>query len=158
YESNRARRPRRGRFRRRHPVLAGLWLLRQASRNRLGSGSHRASVGGTDEAPRLHPLRRARRRLGAPVSSAMARRAAAGLLGIHINLPATVPPEVAAALGGGPVPPGLSEKERAVLEALMANAKSGNSAYFTMMTARPQTVGYGATDSPAGLAAWILVH
>jgi pimeloyl-ACP methyl ester carboxylesterase len=48
--------------------------------------------------------------------------------------------------------------ERAVLEALMMNAKKGNSAYFTMMTARPQTVGYGATDSPAGLAAWILVH
>jgi pimeloyl-ACP methyl ester carboxylesterase len=95
---------------------------------------------------------------GAPVSSAMARQAAAGLLGIHISLPATIPPEVAAALGGGPVPAGLSEKERAVLEALMANAKKGNSAYFTMMTARPQTVGYGATDSPAGLAAWILVH
>ena len=95
---------------------------------------------------------------GAPITSAMARQAAAGLLGIHINLPATVPPEVAAALGGGPVPAGLSEKERAVLEALMTNAKSGNSAYFTMMTARPQTVGYGATDSPAGLAAWILVH
>ena len=95
---------------------------------------------------------------GTPISSAMARQGAAGLLGIHINLPATVPPEVAAALGGGPVPPGLSEKERAVLEALMANAKKGNSAYFTMMTARPQTVGYGATDSPAGLAAWILVH
>ena len=95
---------------------------------------------------------------GAPITSAMARQAAVGLLGIHINLPATVPPEVAAALGGGPVPAGLSEKERAVLEALMTNAKSGNSAYFTMMTARPQTVGYGATDSPAGLAAWILVH
>jgi pimeloyl-ACP methyl ester carboxylesterase len=95
---------------------------------------------------------------GAPVSSAMARQAAAGLLGIHINLPATVPPEVAAVLGGGVVPAGLSEKERAVLGALMTNAKKGNSAYFTMMTARPQTVGYGATDSPAGLAAWILVH
>jgi len=95
---------------------------------------------------------------GAPVTSAMARQAAAGLLGIHINLPATVPPEVAAALGGGPVAAGISEKERAVLEALMTNAKSGNSAYFTMMTARPQTVGDGATDSPAGLAAWILVH
>jgi pimeloyl-ACP methyl ester carboxylesterase len=95
---------------------------------------------------------------GAPISSAMARQGPAGLLGIHINLPATVPPEVAAVLGGGSVPPGLSEKERAVLEALMANAKKGNSAYFTMMTARPQTVGYGATDSPAGLAAWILVH
>jgi pimeloyl-ACP methyl ester carboxylesterase len=95
---------------------------------------------------------------GTPISSAMARQAAAGLLGIHINLPATVPPEVAAALGGGPVPGGLSEKERAVLDALMTSGKSGTLAYFTMMTARPQTVGYGATDSPAGLAAWVLVH
>ena len=95
---------------------------------------------------------------GTPISSAMARQSAAGLLGIHINLPATVPPEVAAVLGGGPVPPGLSEKERAVLDALMKSGKNGNSAYFTMMTARPQTVGYAATDSPAGLAAWILVH
>jgi pimeloyl-ACP methyl ester carboxylesterase len=95
---------------------------------------------------------------GSPISSAMARQSAAGLLGIHINLPATVPPEVAAVLGGGPVPPGLSEKERAVLDALMKSGKNGNSAYFTMMTARPQTVGYAATDSPAGLAAWILVH
>ena len=95
---------------------------------------------------------------GTPISSAMARQAAAGLLGIHINLPATVPPEVAAALGGGPLPVGLSEKERAVIDALMTYAKNGNSAYFTMMTARPQTVGYSATDSPAGLAAWVLVH
>jgi pimeloyl-ACP methyl ester carboxylesterase len=95
---------------------------------------------------------------GTPISSAMARQTAPGLLGIHINLPATVPPEVAAALAGGPVPAGLSEKERAVLEALMTSGKNGNLAYFTMMTARPQTVGYGATDSPVGLAAWILVH
>jgi pimeloyl-ACP methyl ester carboxylesterase len=95
---------------------------------------------------------------GTPISSAMARQAATGLLGIHINLPATVPSEVAAALGGGPVPSGLSDKERAQLEALMTSGKNGNLAYFTMMTARPQTVGYGATDSPAGLAAWVLVH
>jgi pimeloyl-ACP methyl ester carboxylesterase len=96
---------------------------------------------------------------GAPVANAMARQAPAGLLGIHLNLPATVPPEVAAVLPvGGPPPAGLSEKERAVFDALITNAKMGNSAYFVMMTARPQTVGYGATDSPAGLAAWILVH
>jgi len=95
---------------------------------------------------------------GTPISSAMARQNAAGLLGIHINLPATVPPEVAAALGGGPLPPGITDKERAVIEALMSYNKGGNSAYFTMLTARPQTVGYGATDSPAGLAAWLLVH
>src|SRR5712692_7787080 len=96
---------------------------------------------------------------GTPISSAMARQAAAGLLGIHINLPATVPPEVAAVLPmGGPAPEGLSEKERAVFDALVASGKKGNLAYFTMMTARPQTVGYGATDSPTGLAAWVLVH
>ena len=96
---------------------------------------------------------------GAPISSAMARQAPAGLLGIHINLPATVPTEVGAALaGGGPAPAGLSEKERAVFDALDAYRRKNSSAYFTMMTARPQTIGYGATDSPAGLAAWILVH
>jgi pimeloyl-ACP methyl ester carboxylesterase len=96
---------------------------------------------------------------GAPVSSAMARQAPAGLLGIHVSLPATVPPDVAAALaGGGPAPAGLSEQERAVFESLMTYGKKGNSAYFVMMSARPQAVGYGLTDSPAGLAAWILVH
>ncbi len=95
---------------------------------------------------------------GAPVASAMARQTAPGLLGIHLNLPATLPPEIAAALGGGPAPAGLSDQERAVLDALMKSRQSGELAYFTMLTARPQTVGYGATDSPAGLAAWILVH
>src|SRR5215468_6674385 len=96
---------------------------------------------------------------GTPISSAMARQAAPGLLGIHINLPATVPPEVAAALSGAaPLPANLTDKERAVVDALMAYGKQGNAAYFTMLTARPQTVGYGAADSPAGLAAWILVH
>src|SRR5215470_9392901 len=96
---------------------------------------------------------------GTPISSSMARQAPAGLLGIHINLPATVPPEVGAALTvGGPAPAGLSEKERAVFDALDSYRRMNSSAYFTMMTARPQAVGYGATDSPAGLAAWILVH
>jgi pimeloyl-ACP methyl ester carboxylesterase len=96
---------------------------------------------------------------GTPISSAMARQAAPGLLGIHINLPATVPPEVAAALGGAAsLPANLTDKERAVVDALMASGKQGNLAYFTILTARPQTVGYGATDSPAGLAAWVLVH
>jgi pimeloyl-ACP methyl ester carboxylesterase len=59
---------------------------------------------------------------------------------------------------GGPAPAGLSDEERAVFDVLIASAKKGNSAYFTMLSARPQTVGYGVTDSPAGLAAWILVH
>jgi pimeloyl-ACP methyl ester carboxylesterase len=96
---------------------------------------------------------------GSPVSGAMARQAPAGLLGIHINLPAAVPPEVAAVLpAGGPAPAGLSEKERAVFDSLVASGKMGNAAYFVMMSARPQALGYGLTDSPAGLAAWMLVH
>ncbi len=96
---------------------------------------------------------------GAPISSAMARQAPPGLLGIHLNLPATVPPEVTAALAvGGPAPAGLSEQERAVFESLLTYAKKGNSSYNAMMTARPQTIGYGVTDSPAFLAAWLLVH
>jgi pimeloyl-ACP methyl ester carboxylesterase len=96
---------------------------------------------------------------GSPVSSAMARQAPPGLLGIHINLPAVVPPEVTAALAtGGPPPAGLSEQERAVFDVLSAAAKRGDRSYATMMGARPQTIGYSVTDSPAGLAAWLLGH
>ena len=96
---------------------------------------------------------------GAVVSEAMARPAPPGLLGIHVNLPATVPPDVEAALAvGGPPPAGLSETERQTFDALDTYRKGGNSAYSAMMTARPQTLGYGLTDSPAGLAAWILLH
>ena len=95
---------------------------------------------------------------GTPISSAMARQAAPGLAGIHINLPATVPPEVLPALGGAPLPAGISDQERDVIEALRKANMAGSLAYFTMMTARPQTVGYGANDSPVGLAAWVLVH
>jgi pimeloyl-ACP methyl ester carboxylesterase len=96
---------------------------------------------------------------GAVVSEAIGRQAPPGLLGIHINLAATIPPEVAAALAmGGPAPAGLSERERATFDASLAYSRSGSASYFVMLTARPQTVGYGVTDSPVGLAAWVLVH
>jgi len=96
---------------------------------------------------------------GSAISSEMARQAPAGLAGIHINLAPVIPPEIAAVLPvGGPAPAGLSEKERATFDVLLAGAKMGSSAYSTMMTARPQTLGYSEADSPAGLAAWILVH
>ena len=96
---------------------------------------------------------------GSPVSGAMARQAAPGLKGIHINLPSVVPPEIAAVLArGGPAPADLTDQERATFDALSAAAKMGNRAYAVMMGARPQTIGYGVTDSPAGLAAWLLGH
>ena len=96
---------------------------------------------------------------GAVITEAMGRQAPTGLLCIHVNLPATVPPGVEAALAGaGPVPAEMSGQERAVFDALSAYRKSGYSGYFVAMTARPQAVGYGLTDSPAGLAAFILWH
>jgi pimeloyl-ACP methyl ester carboxylesterase len=96
---------------------------------------------------------------GAPIASALGRQAPAGLLGIHLNLPAVVPPEVSAALStGGPAPAGLSDEEHAVFDGLRTFYKSGSAAYGVMMGARPQSLGYGVTDSPAGLAAWLLGH
>jgi len=95
---------------------------------------------------------------GAGVVEAMARQAPAGLLGIHTNLPATVPNDVGAALAGGPAPAALTEQERAVMDTLRKFSQNGGMAYLTMMGARPQAVGYGLTDSPAGLAGWMLVH
>ena len=92
---------------------------------------------------------------GSPVSSAMARQAAPGLLGIHINLPATVPPEVAAVLAsGGPAPAGLSEKERVAFESLDRFYKMSR-AYAAMMGTRPQVIGQALTDSPVGLAVFM---
>jgi pimeloyl-ACP methyl ester carboxylesterase len=95
---------------------------------------------------------------GAGVVQAMGRQAPAGLRGIHTNLPAAVPNDVGPALGGGPLPAGISEQERAVVEALKGFGQSGGLSYLVMMGARPQAVGYGLTDSPAGLAGWMLVH
>lgn len=95
---------------------------------------------------------------GAGIVQAMGRQGSPGLLGIHTNLPATVPNEVGAALGGGPLPVGLTDQERAVIDALKAFGQKGGLTYVAMMGARPQAVGYGLTDSPAGLAGWMLVH
>jgi pimeloyl-ACP methyl ester carboxylesterase len=96
---------------------------------------------------------------GAGVVAAMGRQAPAGLLAIHTNLPAVFPPDAAAAIAsGGPAPAGLSDKERAAFDDVRRFLKNGGWGYYQMMSARPQAVGYGLTDSPAGLAAFMLVH
>jgi pimeloyl-ACP methyl ester carboxylesterase len=96
---------------------------------------------------------------GAVITTELARQAPPGLLGIHLNLPAAIPPEVAAALAtGGPAPASLSDPERAAFEGSRKYSMSGSAAYFVMLSARPQAVGYGLNDSPVGLAAFMLVH
>ncbi|MFF7212948.1 epoxide hydrolase family protein [Streptomyces sp. NPDC008238] len=92
---------------------------------------------------------------GSVVSDKMAAQKPPGLIGIHVNMPATVPPDLAKRLAcGDPAPAGLSPDERAAYDKLNTFYKTG-SGYSAMMVTRPQTVGYGLTDSPAGLAAWM---
>jgi pimeloyl-ACP methyl ester carboxylesterase len=92
---------------------------------------------------------------GSVVADLMARQAPEGLLGIHVNMPATVPKDVATALqNGDPAPAGLSAKEKAAFDSLNT-FYTKNTGYAAMMVTRPQTVGYGLTDSPVGLAAWM---
>jgi pimeloyl-ACP methyl ester carboxylesterase len=92
---------------------------------------------------------------GAIVSHAMARDEAPGLLGIHVNMPATVPPAIAKVLSNAdPAPADLTPSELAAFTALDSFYRKGTG-YSGMMNTRPQTLGYSLADSPAGLAAWI---
>jgi pimeloyl-ACP methyl ester carboxylesterase len=93
---------------------------------------------------------------GAFVVDQMGLQAPSGLLGIHTNMPATVPADVDKALqAGGPAPSGLSADEQRAYEQLVRTFKQVD--YARYMAARPQTL-YGIADSPVGLAAWLLDH
>src|SRR3979490_2205488 len=94
---------------------------------------------------------------GDSITEQMALLAPPELLGIHTNMPATVPADVAKALQlGSPPPSGLSADERHAYDQLDFFHKHGLG-YAIEMANRPQTL-YGIADSPVGLAAWILDH
>ena len=93
---------------------------------------------------------------GALVTELLGKLAPPGLLGIHTNMPSTVPPEVFAALPSHKPPPGLSADETAAFERLDFFFTHGLS-YAQQMANHPQTL-YGIADSPVGLAAWFLDH
>ena len=94
---------------------------------------------------------------GNAISEVMALQQPPGLLGIHTNMAATVPPDVSKALAmGGPPPAGLSPDEKHAWDQLDDFYKNGLG-YALEMNNRPQTL-YGIVDSPVGLAGWILDH
>jgi pimeloyl-ACP methyl ester carboxylesterase len=94
---------------------------------------------------------------GNAVTEQMALLAPPGLIGIHTNMPATVPGEIdKAALAGAPAPSSLSADEKNAYDQLSFFYQHGLG-YAQEMANRPQTL-YALSDSPVGLAAWILDH
>jgi pimeloyl-ACP methyl ester carboxylesterase len=94
---------------------------------------------------------------GNAVTEQMALLQPPGLIGIHTNMPATVPADVATALQfGQPPPSGLSADEKTAWDQLDFFYKHGLG-YAQEMANRPQTL-YALADSPIGLAAWMLDH
>jgi pimeloyl-ACP methyl ester carboxylesterase len=94
---------------------------------------------------------------GNAVTEQMALQTPPGLVGIHTNMPATLPADVAKALQyGEAAPSGLSGDEKRAWEQLDFFYKHGLG-YASEMANRPQTL-YALEDSPIGLAAWMLDH
>ena len=94
---------------------------------------------------------------GNAVTEQMALQAPPELLGVHTNMPATVPTDIERALQfGDPPPVNLSADERRAWDELDFFYKKGLG-YALEMQNRPQTL-YAIADSPVGLAAWMIDH
>lgn len=83
---------------------------------------------------------------GSAVTTAIGVQQVQGCIGIHLNMPV-----------GRPEPEELANPTPAEVKALGAlkHYLDWDSGYSTQQRTRPQTVGYGLVDSPAGLAGWI---
>ncbi|HMG43896.1 MAG TPA: epoxide hydrolase [Acidimicrobiales bacterium] len=83
---------------------------------------------------------------GAAVTTGLAQVDPDHVAGIHLNMPVAGP-----ATGG----PELTGEELAALAAYDEHRKWGTG-YSRQQSTRPQTLGYGLVDSPAGQCAWIV--
>ena len=84
---------------------------------------------------------------GAIVTSSIGRTDPEHCAGIHLNMPMALPdPDTM---------DDLTEQEQSAL-AGMQHYQDWDSGYSKQQSTRPQTLGYGLVDSPAGQAAWIM--
>lgn len=94
---------------------------------------------------------------GAAVTQQLAIIAPDHVMGIHSNMPGTVPDDtLAKAIANAAPPAGLAGDELNAYRQL-ADFYTHHLGYAVEMANRPQTL-YGLLDSPIGLAAWILDH
>ena len=110
--------------------VAGLW-----ARLMEGLGYARYAAHGND--------------IGAVITGWLAADAPERLIALHTLMPTTPAPVI------GPDARPLSEAEQA-FAALQARWQQDEGGYGHVQETRPQTLGYGLHDSPAGLAAWIV--
>jgi len=91
---------------------------------------------------------------GAIISEVLATQEPEGLLGIHINMPGTVPPDVLRHLRNfDAAPASLSAREKVAYDRLLHFYRDGFG-YAAMMNQSPQTIGYALADSPVAMAAY----
>jgi epoxide hydrolase len=84
---------------------------------------------------------------GAQVTTGLGMHHAGHVAGIHLNMPIAFPDQASR--------DDLTEREQAALASMDYYSK-WDSGYSKEQSTRPQTVGYGLADSPAGLCAWIV--
>jgi pimeloyl-ACP methyl ester carboxylesterase len=84
---------------------------------------------------------------GAGITTAMGQQAPDGLRAIHLNMALAFPDADTMA--------DLTPTESQALTDMAAHAESGMG-YSSIQSTRPQTLGYGLNDSPAGQLAWII--
>lgn len=127
-------------------VAAGVWFLGKTEDDRLGRRTHWRDMGRVDGSPWLCALWRARGRLGLSGDdfTRRARRQALRGHSHHARI------QRRAEVEGEPT----AEEKRAL--AGLKHYVDLDSGYSKEQSTRPQTLGYGLTDSPAGQAAWIL--
>ena len=141
------RRPGR-RLPRRGAVAARLRVERRAGRAGLGRRPHRPGLGRPHGRPRLRPLRRPGRRLGCG--------------GHRQPRPCRRPTGSWASTStcrrSGPTATTLDDltpdEQRTLAD--IAEHRATGMGYSTQQSTRPQTLGYGLADSPAGQCAWIV--